>query len=473
MRNLFILPAVAPFALYPMMAGPAAPSEDRADTAPAPEIHVVDEVGVLNPGDLDEDSTLDFDVEGMEEYDMLALLIDGDWVDEEDYDQSVYDYVSQEQTDIDGISSSGLDDDTILLTISPESRYLGVYGGDDVHITENIVSYTISDMEEPAQDGDWIGTIETGYESLAVSMGYADPPETEDDSEDMGTVPWIIAYLMLGVGVAACAVALVGAVVKRVFKVRRTARERMEKFDEQAGDRIKFWEELLSVSRGYPAAVENAGIDRDVAEEHLEKTRKAYSLPEGKEKTDLVAVCMGRRDPYPEYRQKFTDLKLRHQIGDWRTSWVEKVNDAEKRISSARESITELKDVASSRDAVDEAHDITEEAHRRVLQTAEDVYQEDMKPVDGASQIDEVLQNLRSEVKRKGESITLRDDIDINEVYRRRDTSHESSYSFYAAVMLAYTSSHSAYSSSYSDFSGYSPTPFTSGGGFTGGSGRF
>lgn len=507
-RVFYALFSVVFLAVSAVMGSAVAGAQTVEDTAT--EIHVVDEVGALDSVGWNEDSSIQNNASGMEDYHMLALLIDGDWVEDDSYDQSVYEYVTTEMTDVDGIEDYGLEDDTIMLTISPESRHLGVYGGDDVAIDAQTVENAVSTMRDPAQNEDWVGTIERGYDSITMSLGHAsadDGAGTQSGSGDQGSTQsgeadaaaalytlLIVLGVMFALGVGFALFFFISVLLGR----RRSDREERRMFAQNAEAREQFWEDTVAVIRENPAEASSVGMELSVAENELDRIRRAKDpgTPRFRRKK-LIRDIYGST-AYPKYRDRKHFLIRRHRIAGWETLWQQKVSDAKAKVKEAEDSVARMKEIAKYPDGAameKQAYRLINKARRRLKKVDDRVQSGSSDLVWGDQEIDGILDELKSGIQKHGSNLTLSEAAKEDARMRGQSaySGSGSSFNFYMAAMMGYTVAHSMHRSSgadsgYSDGGGYSSSSVPSStsssttsfsnniggfGGFSGGSGGF
>ena len=130
--------------------------------------------------------------------DVRVAVLTTDEVNNSNYDESVTDRavaVGGEQMIDDGRLAA----DIVLITISPETRNLGVYSGDDAPDARDIAHSVISHMRPLAKDGQWNDVASAGAQAYFDSVEESAESGSRSDSTGMSDIAKGGAVLIIGV----------------------------------------------------------------------------------------------------------------------------------------------------------------------------------------------------------------------------------------------------------------------------------
>lgn len=207
-------------------------------------------------------------------------------------------------------------DGRVIIALDPANRILGTYGGEDVKLSEGGFENVQDEMREPAQDGDWEGTLVAGAEEYAQLLD----------------LPWW--QTTAAVGGAFAALGAAGATVLGIIVGRRNARARV------ASTRPA-WERVLADRAQTDAAARTLPAHSPYAEAVLDRHRTYLGGIEEAEQLDqqipaTLPWAWGLRGPQRRASKDFSrrverldaiddDIiaanDLLHRIGNWRSAW--------------------------------------------------------------------------------------------------------------------------------------------------------
>lgn len=440
-------------------------------------VSIVDEYDWFNEG-AGEVRQYSLDSDDLDDYTLTGVIVDGDFIDPEDYDESIYEYVTSELTHVEGFTDEGLESQTIVVTASPDTRMLGVYGSDDVNLTPSVVNDAVNAMQSDARNGDFEAAIMTGLDvAVGPIIGNGNANSSAGGSmshEELVRVAWMVAG---GVFIFSVILLTGSYTVKRIMR-SRTRREKAIKANEvvphRLGELQKFWKRIHDFTQRQPNVLPSTSSDRALA---LTKEAREVSVPEKKKQNAYIEI---HENFMPEDNTLFgTLIDYYERKGDWEARWNSKVSSVRRNIEDADSSIEEFSKITDSIDDVSVANATVDEANYQLDVINERVLSNNTSLVDGEKELDKLGQSLRENAKTIADKAPIRSDATPSTNSQARTTKDD--YSFYTTAALAagilHLGSSSSHASSVSSSSstGFSPTSFSSfgGGGFSGGSGSF
>lgn len=451
-RKAFAIFALLFFTAFTVGAADTQTDEStQANALGLDEISVIDEAGLFGEEQL---GTLYSATDNMGQYDLFLLTLEGQ--SEANYDEDIYTYVTEELADTDGFTTDGLAEDTVLMTMSPDIRQLGIYGGTTADLSPNDVEAVVRAMAPGARDDDWHRAAQDGFGTLSERFSGNIPA----DEWAMSAMPYLIGALVLIIGGWASV-----PLIKKQAAKKRAARENkklIEAARANLSETESFWRE---VSRDSSVA---SAQTSEKAKEVLTKIRRVREPSVSDADKDAALLWLHQNadpnDPTNLYLKKDIDYYARRF--DWRGRWGRSVDSAQKKVDSARRSLTEFSsvvedtaDATRAEEAVAQAESAIKEADRRV--------RDGLSPREGERRLDRAINALISSVETVSHAR-----IKKGLPERQLSSSPDSDFNFATAALLywgiAHTASapavamHSSELGSSSSYSSSSDTSFSS-----------
>lgn len=470
-----------------------APVDTEEESSPVTtEITVYDEINLF--GDSRSTATLS-GTTGLDDYDLILLVVEGQT--ESNYDQDVYNYVVNTLSEEEGFAPEGLDDNSILMTISPDIRKLGIYGGPAVNLTPEDVDYTVNSMVPAAREAEWQRAVYDGFTALDNSMNGTIPAATNNyqapshDAEQMMSVLLWVLGGMVGIIILATGGA---AVFKSVSKKKADAKNRkiaIDHVNKNNSSYSSFWKGISSMAAS--TEDKDATVKSKEALEYIRKTREPSASQE--EKDNARVWLYNNAEPGdPKNKKMKDDLEYYSRSFGWQDRWSDKVSDANVKVNKAEESLDDFAQVVKNPSDVDKAREAVNEAKASIADIDNKVRSGDMLVRTGEAKLYTETHAFNTTVKDIGQNAEVVPGAAARSLSGRNDGDYNFANSMLlywgiATIASSNRSSSSSYrsssssSSSSSSYPSYTSTSFNSfggggfggggGGGFKGGSGSF
>lgn len=234
-------------------------------------------------------------------------------------------------------------DDTVIIALDPENRFVGTYAGEDVKLDEDGFEAVQEAMRDDAADGDWEGSLQAGVEEYA----------------DLLDRPWwqhpatlVVGLVALG-GAAVTALSLVG--------LRRAARRRVDESLPRLDDVLSKRRLTDAAARTLPTEsvyAQAALADHETYREKIEEaTQLCTQLPTPQERRWAWGLKGPERTLARDFEQVVTYLDdidddiigtndLLHRLGDWHAAWERELAPLQDSIDSIDSALEDGEDVS-------------------------------------------------------------------------------------------------------------------------------
>lgn len=456
-------------------AGAAAP-EDEQETPASHQVTVYDEASLFGN---DRISSMSSGTGGLDDYDLILLVVEG--LGESNYDRNVYDYAVDNLSDEEGFISNGLDDNSILMSISPDIRKLGVYGGSAVNLSPEDVDFAVNAMVPSAREGQWRNVVFEGFNALSYSMNGMAPATQTNGSQGSGSMENTGAFMMAVVGGGGVIIALLvggSAAFNRISARREASKTRKLAADDLSKNIAGYESFWRSINRTSMSLNDQKTTDfSKEALDRIKKTREPSMSAEEKDEHRVWLFTTANPSDSKNIAIK-SDLDFYSRQPGWESRWEKEVSRAEEKVVRAEESMIEFAQMAKNKSDVDRARDAILLARGSVEETDKMVRKSKISVENGQKRLVSEVKELKDAVQKIGRSSEIVEGVESRRLSRRENDDFNFAHTtmlFWGVATIATAKTSTSYSSSSDSFSSYTPTSFTSfgGGSFSGGSGSF